>query len=175
PDPWIDYFQKRAEVSTKTMQWEDESVGWADYRWISETTLPIGEEMVKVYRQGSEDYDDLADRLEAAIQPDWPDRVKDFAHSEIARTRFESQELKTMMLQQDAINHVGDYLNTENVESLKTGVDLMKQTIRQLEVAAASAEEAGFTSSTYYFMFNRWMTKELNEKIAKWEAVTGGE
>ncbi|MCB9767861.1 MAG: DUF4838 domain-containing protein [Candidatus Omnitrophica bacterium] len=175
PDPWIDYFQKRAEVSAKTMQWEDESVGWADYRWISETTLPIGEEMVKVYRQGSEDYDDLADHLESAIQPDWLDRVKDFAHSEIARTRFESQELKSMMLQQDAVNHVGDYLNTENVESLKTGVDLMKQTIRQLEVAAASAEDAGFTSGTYYFMFNRWMTKELNEKIAKWEAVTGAE
>jgi len=172
PEVWVEYFTKRAEVSWRTMQWEDESVGWADYRWISETTLPIGDKMVEEFRWGAEAYEKMADTLEGALKPGWPDRVKAYAKTEVGRTRFEAAELHVMMLQQDAMNHIGDYMNTGDEAVLSEGVRLLRETVAALEIAKAKAEAAGMPNS-YYFMFNTWVTKEINEKIAKWEKVVG--
>jgi hypothetical protein len=168
PNIWVDYYEKRATVSAKVMQWEDESVGWADYRWFSETTLPIGKTMLEEYRAASVAYAKLAADLEAAVTPDWPDRVKALAETEVLRTRFESAELHVMTLHQDAMNNLGDYMNTGDKTFLREGVKRMRATVEALETARKQAEEAGQQPGTYYFMFNTWVTKELNEKIAKW-------
>lgn len=170
PEVWKHYFTTRAEVSAKVMQWEDESVGWADYRWISETTLPWGKMMVEECRKGAAVYEELARELAGAVEVDWPKRVVALAATEVLRTRFEAAEFHVMMLQQDAMNHIGDYMNTGDKTHLKEGLRLMRETVTALEVAKAKAEQAGMPNN-YYFMFNKWVTKELNEKIAKWETV----
>ena len=171
PKPWVDYLTRRVNVYTRVMRWEDESPGWADYRFISETTLPSGRETVQVCSDGSVEFTKLAKDLEGVVSPGWPNRVRALAKSEIRRTRFEAAEMKVMMYQQDAVNRLGQYLNTGSLEELKRGVDLMAKTIEELKTSRHRAEEAGIKKGDYYYMFNDWMTREMKAKIEKWRHV----
>lgn len=171
PKVWVDYLTTRAEVSRRAMQWEDESVGWADYRWLSESTLPSASRIKVEYGEAALAYQALARELEAAVKPEWPVRVKQLAATEVGRTRFEAAEFLVMASQQEAMNRMGEYMNTGEKMLLMAAVGLMKETVTAFEQAKAAAEAAGMPAGSYYFMYNTWETKELNEKIARYMPV----
>ena len=171
PEPWRAYFTGRAEIFQKVMCWEHETESWCDYRWLPETTLPVGPQMVAIYEQGSRDLIALADKLEKSIAPDWPKRTKDLAGYEVTRTRFEAAEVAAMVAQQDAANHAGAYLNTNSPEERTQALQRMRDTLALFDVALAKAHEAGIKQADYYYMFNDSIRKELNQKIARWQAA----
>jgi hypothetical protein len=170
PKVWENYFTTRAKVYSEVMKWCDHDMqGWYDYRWIPETTLPYGKKMMQVYEKGSATLSTLVDDLEKAISPQWSDRVQNFAKTEITRTRFEVAEIKTMMSQQAAANYIGEYLNVESDQSLQQGIELLKQTLQNFEISLQKAREAGIKDGDYYYMYNDWITKEIRQKIIKWQ------
>ena len=166
PEPWRTYLTKRAEVFREIMQWEHETEGWCDYRWLPETTLPFGTQMVPVYEKGSHALAEIADALEKSITPDWPKRVREYAESEIVKTRFEAAEVATMAAQQDAANHDGRYLNTGLETEKQQAVQRIQDTLSLFEVALKKAHEADIKQGDYYYMFNEVIQKELSKKRA---------
>ena len=166
---WEDYFSGREQVFSKVMKWCDHDMqAGIDYRWIPETTLDYGREMVQIYKWGAERLTQIANQLENALSSQWPDRVKKLAQKEIARTRFESSELMSMMSQQSAANYIGEFLNSDTERSLQSGVEQLNQTLENLDQALIMARAAGIKDGDYYYTYQGWITKEIKQKIAKW-------
>ena len=171
PAPWEQYFAGRAEVFARVMRWEHAPDGWSDYRWIPETTSSYGREMEALYREGAENLRTLAAELAAAVSPQWPERVRILAATEVARTEFEAAELDVMAHQQAAANHIGRYLNTGEPDALAAGVRSLEETLAALDATRRKAQAAGIKNGDYYYMFNDWIGKELRGKLARWRAV----
>ena len=169
PKPWQDYFAGRAAIFAEVMRWEHAPDSWSDYRWIPESTRPYGEEMARIYEKGTADLDALADALEKAIVADWPNRTTALAKSEVGRTRFEATEVAAMAAQQGAANRLGAYLNHGSRDDLAAGIERMHETLSRFNVAVEEARKAGVKEGDYYYMFNTWIQKELNQKIVHWE------
>jgi hypothetical protein len=166
---WEDYFSGREQVFSKVMKWcHHDMQGAIDYRWIPETTLNYGKEMVQMYKRGAEDLTRIANELEIALSSQWPDRVKKLAQKEIARTRFESAELMSMMSQQSAANYIGEYLNSDSERSLQLGVEQLNLTLENFNQALKLARAAGIKEDDYYYTYQDWITKEIKQKIIKW-------
>jgi Domain of unknown function (DUF4838) len=171
PQPWQEYFTGRADIFSRVMRWEHEPDGWSDYRWIPETTSPYGEEMAKLYAEGAQSLGALAAALADAVSPDWPERVRVLAETEIARTQFEAAELQVMAHQQAAANHIGQYLNTWARDPLARGTQSLVDALSALDTARKRAEEAGIKDGDYYYMFNDWIKKEFTQKLSRWRAA----
>jgi hypothetical protein len=166
---WEDYFSGREQVFSKVMKWCDHDMqAGIDYRWIPETTLDYGKEMVQIYKRGTEHLTQIANELEIALSSQWPDRVKILAQKEIARTRFESAELRSMMSQQSAANYIGDYLNSESEQSLQLGIEKLNLTLENFNQALKMARDAGIRDGDYYYTYQEWITPEIKQKIIKW-------
>ncbi len=171
PEPWIHYLSERAAVFAHVMRWEHEGHLWADYRWIPETTAPVGQEMATIYRKGSKNLAESAAALAEAVSPDWPERVRVLAVSEVKRSQFEAAEVRAMLYQQEAANHIGGYLSTASMDSLEQGVADLEQTVVQFDTALGKAREARIKEGDYYYMYNEWITKEIRDKLAHWRKV----
>ena len=166
---WEDYFSLREQVFGKVMKWCDHDMqAGIDYRWLPETPLDYGKEMVQIYQRGAEDLAQVANKLEMAVSSQWPDRVKILAQKEIARTRFESAELTSMMSQQSAANYIGEYLNSESERSLQLGIEQLNRTLENFSHAVKMAREAGIKEGDYYYTYQEWITKEIKQKITRW-------
>jgi hypothetical protein len=164
---WADYLQARAAIFTDALRMCDHDLRvYLDYRWLPETTSPFGREMAGAYADASRKLRDSADRLAAATGTHMPDRLQRLTGKEVARARFEAEELLVMHHQQCAVNHLADALNTGDREAAEAGCKRMTQAIAALSVARAKALEFGLSEQHWYCRnINAWLAGEFERKI----------
>ena len=76
-----------------------------------------------------------------------------------------------MAAQQRGANEIGAYFSDLSPESLHKGVTYMRDALTGFKEALTRAHQADIAEGDYYYKFNEWIQKELNQKIAKWEAA----
>ena len=141
---------------------------WFDYRFLPGTTGEFGKEMVAAYREAALELGRLAEAFDAGIAGSWSARSEGWARREVVRTRFEAAEVKVMMLQQDAENHIAEYLGVGCVNALSEAVGLFGEALDEVYVARERGKAVGFPEGHYHHTWTRWLEKELTEKCAKW-------
>ncbi|MGI5868107.1 MAG: DUF4838 domain-containing protein [Kiritimatiellia bacterium] len=174
PEPWEQFFTKRADVFAKAMRFcGHETECCIDYRWMPESDAPFVQEMVETYAQASRELAAAADALEAQMAGA-SGRTAELATKEVARARFESAELMVMHYQQNAMIHIGRFFAQEDQAAREKGVCLMKQAIDALKVSREKALAFGlaFENCWYIRNVNDWQTREYSAKVARHESST---
>jgi hypothetical protein len=171
---WADYLRARAAVFADALRMCGHDVRiYLDYRWLPETTAPFGREMAVVYAEASRKLRNAADQLAAATGSRMPERLERLTRREIARARFEADELMVMHHQQGAVNHFADYLNTGDRDAAGAGCTQMTQAIAALRVARAQAQEFGLSEESWYCRnINDWLAGEFERKREKFKPVS---
>lgn len=172
-EPWCNYLTKRGQIYTQALLiCEHDFNIYFDYRWLPETTTDFGKVIAQAYEEASIAMNDNADCLKEAVVSQWPKRLCELAEKEIGRSRFEAAELHVMHLQQSAMNKLGSFLNTREVEHAREGVDLLKQTIVAQKHSVARALEAGLPRDSYYFSLVEHMLRpDFEEKINIYSSI----
>ena len=71
-----------------------------------------------------------------------------------------------MASQQDGVNKIAQYVETRFLDTLRQGLDALRQAIVRLEQSAQKAKDAGLPDSAYYYALNKaWLQREFAAKI----------
>jgi hypothetical protein len=167
--PWFAYLQRRAAIFTDAMRMcEHDPKIYLDYRWLPETTHPFGNEMAETYKRSSDELQEAAATLVAAINPQWSERLRKLAETEARQAEFEAAELAVMHLQQKAVSCFAEKLNTGDEAKAEEGCVLLEAAVEALKSARAKAVVLGLPEKTtwYFRNINPWLSQEFSKKIA---------
>ena len=148
-----------------------------DYRFMPELGGEYGGTVARKQGEGAAVLRAAADALEAAASA-MPQRSAELAAREVARARFEAEDLRAMSLHQAGLNGIVRYLNERDSRTLQQALECLEQALRQLERADAAASAAGIPEKggPYYHVFNRdWSQKEIRDKIRVHRQALGQE
>lgn len=167
---WEEYLSERAAIFTDVMRTCEHDVNvYLDYRWLPETTSLFAKKMAMTYAESSKKLNAAADRLISGIGADAPQRLQQLTCLEVRRAKFEAAEMLAMHYQQDAVNHIADYLNAGNKECAGKGCELLGMAIETLKTAKSKAMEFGLSDESWYFRnINKWLSGEFERKIANY-------
>lgn len=170
-ESWETYLQQRRSVFASAMRLCDYPNDiFFDYRWLPETAQPFGAEMAQSYERNAGLLDTAAVKLQESICTTWPERIRNLVTHEVGRAHFEASDLRVMASQQDGVNKIAQYVETPSLDTLRQGLDSLRQAIFRLEQSWQRAKDAGLPDSAYYYALNKtWLKREFAAKIKTYE------
>ncbi|MBN1516923.1 DUF4838 domain-containing protein [Candidatus Sumerlaeota bacterium] len=171
PLPWEHYLRRKADIFQNAMRLcEHEFGSYFDYRWLPETNdSEFGREIAQTYQAMGLELLEAAEELQQAVHTDASPRNAASLRGELGRAQFEAAELIVMSFQQQAMNRLGRYYNTQDPADAQQGAALLRQAIEAQEIARQQAVEAGLPEEAWYFkMINGWLKQEFERKADRY-------